>query len=184
MNVLISIAGCLNEALHVLRGYVVYNRLQLVVLLCVSGLFSILLLFLLLYLTGVLTYSFLLVFLSFLLVILLYLFFSIYSSLSFFCLCVDLLLDTQDSEPNRILLVTIHHMLYPMTVDVLHQVFSPHGFVEKIVTFQKSAGQLLHVFYLFTQILKLLDAPELLVLFYFTSGSLGSDNLFVFTATS
>ncbi|KAL0927091.1 hypothetical protein M5K25_001248 [Dendrobium thyrsiflorum] len=46
----------------------------------------------------------------------------------------------QDSEPNRVLLVTIHHMLYPITVDVLHQVFSPHGFVEKIVTFQKSAG--------------------------------------------
>lgn len=43
-------------------------------------------------------------------------------------------------EPNRILLVTIHHMLYPITVDVLHQVFSSHGFVEKIVTFQKSAG--------------------------------------------
>ncbi|KAM3248352.1 polypyrimidine tract-binding protein 3 isoform X3 [Capsicum annuum] len=43
-------------------------------------------------------------------------------------------------EPNRILLVTIHHMLYPITVDVLQQVFSPHGFVEKIVTFQKSAG--------------------------------------------
>ncbi|KAL0346343.1 UNVERIFIED_CONTAM: Polypyrimidine tract-binding protein3 [Sesamum radiatum] len=42
--------------------------------------------------------------------------------------------------PNRILLVTIHHMLYPITVEVLHQVFSPHGFVEKIVTFQKSAG--------------------------------------------
>ncbi|XP_022925387.1 polypyrimidine tract-binding protein homolog 3 isoform X1 [Cucurbita pepo subsp. pepo] len=43
-------------------------------------------------------------------------------------------------EPNRILLVTIHHMLYPITVEVLHQVFFPHGFVEKIVTFQKSAG--------------------------------------------
>ncbi|KAJ7974031.1 polypyrimidine tract-binding protein 3 [Quillaja saponaria] len=43
-------------------------------------------------------------------------------------------------EPNRILLVTIHHMLYPITVEVLSQVFSPHGFVEKIVTFQKSAG--------------------------------------------
>ncbi|KAJ6391853.1 hypothetical protein OIU77_025754 [Salix suchowensis] len=43
-------------------------------------------------------------------------------------------------EPNRILLVTIHHMLYPITVEVLHQVFSPCGFVEKIVTFQKSAG--------------------------------------------
>ncbi|MED6126422.1 hypothetical protein PIB30_078326 [Stylosanthes scabra] len=46
----------------------------------------------------------------------------------------------REDEPNRILLVTIHHMLYPITVDVLHQVFSPHGFVEKIVTFQKSAG--------------------------------------------
>lgn len=39
-------------------------------------------------------------------------------------------------------------MLYPITVEVLHQVFSPHGFVEKIVTFQKSAGQLLQVFFL------------------------------------
>jgi len=46
----------------------------------------------------------------------------------------------QDSEPNRILLVTIHHMLYPITVEVLHQVFKAYGFVEKIVTFQKSAG--------------------------------------------
>ncbi|KAJ3687861.1 hypothetical protein LUZ61_017025 [Rhynchospora tenuis] len=46
----------------------------------------------------------------------------------------------QDSQPNRILLVTVHHMIYPITVEVLHQVFSPHGFVEKIVTFQKTAG--------------------------------------------
>ncbi|KAG4939530.1 hypothetical protein AAZX31_16G149300 [Glycine max] len=46
----------------------------------------------------------------------------------------------REDEPNRILLVTVHHMLYPITADVLHQVFSPHGFVEKIVTFQKSAG--------------------------------------------
>ncbi|KAG2627255.1 hypothetical protein PVAP13_3KG123053 [Panicum virgatum] len=46
----------------------------------------------------------------------------------------------QDSEPNRILLVTIHHMIYPITVEVLHQVFKAYGFVEKIVTFQKSAG--------------------------------------------
>ncbi|KAG6774355.1 hypothetical protein POTOM_021708 [Populus tomentosa] len=45
-----------------------------------------------------------------------------------------------DAQPNRILLITIHHMQYPITVDVLHQVFSPHGFVEKMVTFQKSAG--------------------------------------------
>ncbi|PIA60141.1 hypothetical protein AQUCO_00400795v1 [Aquilegia coerulea] len=46
----------------------------------------------------------------------------------------------EDTQPNRVLLVTIHHLLYPITVEVLHQVFSPHGFVEKIVTFQKSAG--------------------------------------------
>ncbi|KAG6483749.1 hypothetical protein ZIOFF_060403 [Zingiber officinale] len=45
-----------------------------------------------------------------------------------------------DSPPNRILLVTIHQMLYPITVEVLQQVFSPCGYVEKIVTFQKSAG--------------------------------------------
>ncbi|KAL3621169.1 hypothetical protein CASFOL_036081 [Castilleja foliolosa] len=43
-------------------------------------------------------------------------------------------------EPNRILLVTIHHMPYPITEEVLHQVFSPHGLVEKIVSSQKSAG--------------------------------------------
>ncbi|KAK9111203.1 hypothetical protein Scep_018722 [Stephania cephalantha] len=46
----------------------------------------------------------------------------------------------QDSQPNRILLITIHQLLYPITVEVLHQVFSLHGFVEKIVTFLKSAG--------------------------------------------
>ncbi|GKF28239.1 polypyrimidine tract-binding protein homolog 3 [Tanacetum coccineum] len=42
-------------------------------------------------------------------------------------------------EPNRILLVTIHHMIYPITVEVLYQVFSPLGYVEKVVIFQKSA---------------------------------------------
>ncbi|KAM0909306.1 hypothetical protein ACQ4PT_014881 [Festuca glaucescens] len=31
-------------------------------------------------------------------------------------------------------------MMYPITVEVLHQVFKAYGFVEKIVTFQKSAG--------------------------------------------
>ncbi len=62
------------------------------------------------------------------------------------CLCFGLL---QELQPNRILLITIHNPLYPITVDVLHQVFSPHGFVEKIVTFQKSAGQLSSVSTLF-----------------------------------
>ncbi|GJS51191.1 polypyrimidine tract-binding protein homolog 3 [Tanacetum coccineum] len=35
-------------------------------------------------------------------------------------------------EPNRILLVTIHHMIYPITVEVLHQIFSPQGFKHAI----------------------------------------------------
>ncbi|KAL7262805.1 hypothetical protein ACSBR1_001043 [Camellia fascicularis] len=71
----------------------------------------------------------------------LHLFFSIHSllSLSLLSLCWSVA-HTPGTQPNRILLVTIHHMLYPITVEVLHQVFSPHGFVEKIVTFQKSAG--------------------------------------------
>jgi polypyrimidine tract-binding protein 2 len=56
--------------------------------------------------------------------------------------------NSSDAQPNRILLVTVHQVLYPMTVDVLQQVFSPHGYVEKIVTFQKSAGQILSDFFL------------------------------------
>ncbi|GKD05013.1 polypyrimidine tract-binding protein homolog 3 [Tanacetum coccineum] len=42
-------------------------------------------------------------------------------------------------KPNCILLVTIHHMIYPITVEVLNQIFSPHGYVEKVIIFQKSA---------------------------------------------
>ncbi|GJS78956.1 polypyrimidine tract-binding protein homolog 3 [Tanacetum coccineum] len=49
--------------------------------------------------------------------------------------------------PNRILPVTIHHMLYPIIVEVLHQVFFPYGYVEKVVTFEKSAGQLLDILF-------------------------------------
>lgn len=76
-----------------------------------------------------------------------YIFFSIYSLLSppFLSLCWSAVGASLGSQPNRILLVTIHQLVYPITVDVLHQVFSPHGLVEKIVTFQKSAGQLLQV---------------------------------------
>jgi len=47
----------------------------------------------------------------------------------------------RDAAPaNRILLVTIQNPLYPITVEVLNQVFSPHGTVEKIVIFNKTAG--------------------------------------------
>ncbi|GJT74056.1 hypothetical protein Tco_1033342 [Tanacetum coccineum] len=37
-------------------------------------------------------------------------------------------------EPNRILLVTIHHMIYPITVEFLNQIFSPHGGVDESET--------------------------------------------------
>ncbi|KAL3615105.1 hypothetical protein CASFOL_040766 [Castilleja foliolosa] len=46
----------------------------------------------------------------------------------------------REEEPSRILVVSIHNMLYPMTEEVLHQVFDPHGVVDKIIILQKSAG--------------------------------------------
>ncbi|XP_058114359.1 polypyrimidine tract-binding protein homolog 3-like, partial [Magnolia sinica] len=64
----------------------------------------------------------------------------LYSFFYLLSLCWSAVGHSQDAEPNRVLLVTIHHLLYPITVEVLHQVFSPHEFVENIVTFQKSAG--------------------------------------------
>ena len=76
--------------------------------------------------------------------ILLYLF--SFLSISSLSQCCPAVWNPLDAQPNRILLVTIHHVLYPITVDVLYQVFSPHGSVEKIVTFQKSAGQILSDF--------------------------------------
>ena len=66
--------------------------------------------------------------------------------MSLLSLCRPAVGNSLDTQPNQILLVTVHHMLYPMTMDVLYQVFSPHGSMEKIVTFQKSAGQMLSDF--------------------------------------
>ncbi|GJV78642.1 polypyrimidine tract-binding protein homolog 3 [Tanacetum coccineum] len=37
-------------------------------------------------------------------------------------------------KPNHILLVTIHHMIYPITMEVLNQIFSPHGGVDESET--------------------------------------------------
>ncbi|KAM7515103.1 hypothetical protein LguiA_004686 [Lonicera macranthoides] len=50
-----------------------------------------------------------------------------------------------EDEPNRTLVVKIHHMLYLITMNVLHQVFSPHGIVEKIITIPKSDGFQAHI---------------------------------------
>lgn len=44
----------------------------------------------------------------------------------------------KQSEPNSILLVTILNCFFPITIEVLHQVFSKYGRILKIVIFQKS----------------------------------------------
>eukprot|EP01098_Paradermamoeba_levis_P008765 TRINITY_DN361_c0_g1_i1.p1 TRINITY_DN361_c0_g1~~TRINITY_DN361_c0_g1_i1.p1 ORF type:complete len:501 (-),score=101.83 TRINITY_DN361_c0_g1_i1:252-1529(-) len=43
-------------------------------------------------------------------------------------------------QQTNILLVTVQNVLYPVTIDVLHQVFSKYGSILKIVIFSKSAG--------------------------------------------
>lgn len=40
--------------------------------------------------------------------------------------------------PNTVLRVIVDHMIYPVTLDVLHQIFSKYGRVQKIVTFTKN----------------------------------------------
>lgn len=42
--------------------------------------------------------------------------------------------------PNPILLATVSNLVYPTTVDVLHQIFSKYGTVLKIVTFTKNGN--------------------------------------------
>lgn len=46
----------------------------------------------------------------------------------------------QSEISNNIILATIFDPLYPITVDVLHQVFSKFGVILKIIVFQKPAG--------------------------------------------
>jgi len=46
--------------------------------------------------------------------------------------------DTTGGGPNRILLVTISQVMYPVDVDLLYQVFSPYGVIQRIVTFVKN----------------------------------------------
>ncbi|GJZ75646.1 polypyrimidine tract-binding protein homolog 3 [Tanacetum coccineum] len=76
----------------------------------------------------------------------------------------------REDEPNRILLVTIHHMIYPITVEVLNQIFSPHGYVEKVVIFQMSAhflnlkelqeNQEVHICYYWENCFSILNVKE------------------------
>jgi len=43
-----------------------------------------------------------------------------------------------DPSESNVLLAQIENMVYPVTVDALHTVFSPYGFVQKIAIFEKS----------------------------------------------
>jgi len=47
---------------------------------------------------------------------------------------------TDSQPPNSILLITVLNILYPVTIEALHQVFSRYGNVLKIVIFEKNAG--------------------------------------------
>lgn len=45
-----------------------------------------------------------------------------------------------ETQPNRILLVTVHDCAFPINVDITHQIFANHGMIEKIVVFEKPVG--------------------------------------------
>uniref|UniRef100_A0A1X7UYZ1 RRM domain-containing protein n=2 Tax=Amphimedon queenslandica TaxID=400682 RepID=A0A1X7UYZ1_AMPQE len=45
---------------------------------------------------------------------------------------------TSQGQPNSILRVIIENMIYPITIDVLHQIFAKYGDVLKVVTFMKN----------------------------------------------
>jgi len=51
---------------------------------------------------------------------------------------MDSALPQQQGCPNSVLRVIIENMLYPITIDVLHQIFSKYGSVLRIVTFVKN----------------------------------------------
>lgn len=40
---------------------------------------------------------------------------------------------------NHVLRIVVENMLYPITVDILHTIFSKFGFVLKIITFTKNS---------------------------------------------
>jgi RNA recognition motif-containing protein len=49
---------------------------------------------------------------------------------------------TQENEkPNHILLVTVMNLVYPVTIDILHQVFSKYGAIHKMIIFSKKGFQ-------------------------------------------
>ena len=50
-------------------------------------------------------------------------------------------------QPNAVLRVIIDSMIYPVTLDVLHSIFSRYGKVLRIITFNKNSKFLITVFF-------------------------------------
>lgn len=50
---------------------------------------------------------------------------------------------TTEEQANHTLLVTVTNLVYPVTIDILHQVFSKYGVIIKIVIFSKKGFQAL-----------------------------------------
>ena len=53
---------------------------------------------------------------------------------------VSSLTPKNDMQPGRVLLVHVINLLYPVNIEMLHQIFSKYGIVERIITFQKDAN--------------------------------------------
>lgn len=51
--------------------------------------------------------------------------------------------DSGDEPPNHILMVSVENVMYPITIDIMHQIFSKYGEVQKIILFNKSGFQAL-----------------------------------------
>jgi len=47
----------------------------------------------------------------------------------------------EQETPNHILLVSVINLVYPVTIDILHQVFSKYGSIKKIIIFSKKGFQ-------------------------------------------
>jgi len=60
---------------------------------------------------------------------------------------ISVITSPSEHAPGRVLLVHVINLLYPVNIEMLHQIFSKYGIVERIITFQKDA----HVFQAFVQ---------------------------------
>lgn len=84
---------------------------------------------------------------------------------------LDISASCTQQQPNSVLRVIIENMLYPVTLDVLHQIFSRYGKVLRIITFNKNSRNL---FQLKTfPLVVLFDFIVYRILFHLREASLG-----------